>query len=687
MPHQDQPIMNSPFRNNMLLLHRWSGLTVGLVIMFLAVTAALFVLRPALDDVLNRDLRVVAACQSRLPLDTLAATARAAHPNGQPYSFEVRTAADSSIAIMFTDKDMVYLNPCSGALLGTQNQYGGLFGLADSLHRFRFMPGGRLVAGWSNLVFLILLLAGGLYLWWPRKRHSWKNAFKFNPRLPGTARTISLHKAVGIYTSLVLLTIALTAVPISFIPVQDLFYLATGTSKLAPPPKSSVPAGADRLPMEQFWQRAQAEFPGLEWVSMRLPVKPADPVRFEVLEHDAPHEIAKSYLYLDAYTGATRRLLHYASDVPLGRKIYLYCIALHAGMVGGLPYQILLLLACLGVVVMTYSGFSPYLRRVLRRPAKATMTLKLARKKTEASGICSFELVDPNGKPLPAFSAGSHIDLLVKPGMVRQYSLCNDPADTRHYLIGVLQAPDSRGGSLALHALREGDTVEVSAPRNHFPLAHSARRSLLLAGGIGVTPILCMAERLSNAGAMFEMHYCTRSPERTAFMERIGKSQYAAQVHFHFSDGAPEQQFDPARVLGQPDPGTHLYVCGPKGYMDAVIETATRMGWADSQLHREYFGGAVQHRDSDQGFDVKLASTGKIIRVDKDSTVLAALTACGVDVQASCEEGVCGSCLTRVLEGEPEHRDLFLTAQDRARNDTFLPCCSRARGPLLVLDL
>ncbi len=679
--------MNSPFRNNFLIVHRWTGLTMGLVIVFLAVTAALFVLRPSIDHFVNGDLHEVAACSPRLPLDKLAGIARGVHPGAKLHSIEVSAAATSATAVMFTDKDYVYLNPCSGAVLGVQNQYGGLFGIADSLHRFRFMENGRLFAGWNNVAFLLLLVAGGLYLWWPRRGQRLKSALKFNPRLPGSARTINLHKVVGIYTSLVLVAITLTALPISFQPVQELFYQVTGTQRLAKPPRSTPVEGVKRLSMEQFWQNSKLAFPDQEWVSMRYPVKPTDPVGFEVLESGAPHDIAKSYLYLDAYSGAVMSLLHYDTDVPLGRKIYLYCIALHSGLVGGLPYQILLLLACLGTVVLAYSGASPYLRRKLRKPAASMMTLRVASKVPEADGICSFELVDPAGGQLPAFSAGSHIDVQLAPGLVRQYSLCNDPSETGRYLIGVQLAADSRGGSRAMHALACGDSLTVSAPKNHFPLAHAATRSLLFAGGIGITPILCMAERLANSGADFELHYSARTRRRAAFLDRIANSSYRVQVKYHFSDDPSCPPLDTGAVLAHPAAGTHLYVCGPQGYMDTIINAARAAGWPDEQVHREYFSGSVQHKDADVPFDVKLASSGKVIRVAQDQTVLAALTACGVDVQASCAEGVCGTCLTRVLDGTPEHRDVFLSAAERARNDSFLPCCSRSTGPMLVLDL
>jgi vanillate O-demethylase ferredoxin subunit len=216
---------------------------------------------------------------------------------------------------------------------------------------------------------------------------------------------------------------------------------------------------------------------------------------------------------------------------------------------------------------------------------------------------------------------------------------------------------------------------------------HSAKRFLLLAGGIGITPILCMAERLSNVGADFSMHYCARSVQRAAFLNRIKLSAFAKRVSFHFSDGPAAQLLDIPAVLDHVDSGTHLYVCGPSGFMDLVIATAREKGWSDAQVHREYFAGEAHSPELDVAFDVKLASTGRVIRIAKEKTVAAALAECGIEIPTSCSEGVCGTCLTRVLDGEIEHHDRFLTAEERARNDRFTPCCSRARSPVLVLDL
>jgi len=318
----------------------------------------------------------------------------------------------------------------------------------------------------------------------------------------------------------------------------------------------------------------------------------------------------------------------------------------------------------------------------------STLKVRVARKEVEAADICTFELVRADGGALPPFSAGSHIDVSLPNRITRQYSLCNDPAESHRYLIGVLKDPSSRGGSKAIHELvKVGDVVEISTPKNHFPLAHEAKRSLLLAGGIGVTPILCMAERLATVGADFEMHYCTRSRDRTAFLDRIQRSSFVRRVQFHFDECSDDQRLDIAVLLAEPNAGTHLYVCGPKGFMDAVLSNARRQGWEESHLHYEFFAAEPVKSGADGSFEVMLSSSGKVVVVPKDKTVVEALAAAGTNVEISCEQGVCGTCLTRVLEGEPDHRDLYLSPEERAANDQFLPCCSRAKSARLVLDL
>jgi len=321
----------------------------------------------------------------------------------------------------------------------------------------------------------------------------------------------------------------------------------------------------------------------------------------------------------------------------------------------------------------------------------STIRVRVASKTREAEAICSYELVREDGAPLPPFEAGAHIDVHLdvhqQGKLVRQYSLCNAPGETHRYLIGVLRDAGSRGGSQAMHEhIDTGSILEISAPKNHFPLVE-AGRTLLLAGGIGVTPILAMAEALASKGADFDMHYCARSAQGAAFKERIGAASFAPQVHFHYDDGEPAGKLDLARLLAEPVADTHVYVCGPQGFIQHVLHVAQTLGWLAAQLHVEYFGGAAVDSGGDQAFELRLASSGKVVSVPAGKTVIQVLAAQGIDIPYSCEQGVCGTCLTRVLAGVPDHRDLYLTDEERAANDQFTPCCSRAKTPELVLDL
>ncbi len=313
------------------------------------------------------------------------------------------------------------------------------------------------------------------------------------------------------------------------------------------------------------------------------------------------------------------------------------------------------------------------------------LQVKVLRKQQEAEGIASYELVREGGGALPPFSAGSHIDVHLPGGLVRQYSLCNDPHEATHYRLGVLNDPASRGGSRAMHEqVREGDVLSISEPRNHFPL-HSAPHTVLLAGGIGITPLLCMAQRLQAIGASFEIHACNRSRARSAFVDEL--RAFGERFHLHLDDGDAGQKLDLPAVLKAAPAGSRVYVCGPSGFIDFVTSTAKAQGWPADHIHLEYFGAAPQDSSGDRAFEVRIASTGKTYQIPADQSITAALAAQGVDILVSCEQGVCGTCLTRVLEGECDHRDMYLTDDEKANGDQFTPCCSRAKSPLLVLDL
>ncbi|WP_323150169.1 PDR/VanB family oxidoreductase [Pseudomonas oryzihabitans] len=306
----------------------------------------------------------------------------------------------------------------------------------------------------------------------------------------------------------------------------------------------------------------------------------------------------------------------------------------------------------------------------------------------EAPTILAFDLARADGGPLPGFSAGAHLEITLGDGLVRHYSLCTapEPAPTR-YRIAVLLVADSRGGSQAMHKLAVGDRLQVSEPRNLFALVPTARRTQLLAGGIGITPILAMAEQLYQQGARFSLRYLVRDREHAAFIPWFKARPYADQVRVHFDQHDPALRPNFQHLLGPAAPDDHLYVCGPAGFMAAVVDAAQAQGWQPGQIHREYFAADPAARGEQRPFEVELARSGRRVEVPAERSVVEVLADLGIVLPVSCGQGLCGTCLTPVLAGEPEHRDLFLSAAEHAANDRFTPCCSRAKGERLVLDL
>jgi vanillate O-demethylase ferredoxin subunit len=308
-------------------------------------------------------------------------------------------------------------------------------------------------------------------------------------------------------------------------------------------------------------------------------------------------------------------------------------------------------------------------------------------RRAETADIVVLDLAASDGRELPSFEAGAHIDVEIRPDLRRQYSLCALPASPCVYRIGVLRDPHSRGGSAAMHALDVGARLRISEPRNHFPLCRDAAGTLLFAGGIGVTPLLCMADELQRRGAAFSLHYCARSAGHAAFLADLRAADYAERVALHFDDHA-EQRLDIDAVLADARPAAHLYVCGPGGFMAWIEAAAERAGWPAAQVHREYFSAEPPAAQAgDQPFRVRLAQSGRVLDVPADRSIVAVLRDHGIALPVSCEAGVCGTCLTGLLAGEAEHRDYYLTDEEKARGDQILPCCSRARSSLLVLDL
>ncbi|MBM09396.1 MAG: oxidoreductase [Magnetovibrio sp.] len=316
----------------------------------------------------------------------------------------------------------------------------------------------------------------------------------------------------------------------------------------------------------------------------------------------------------------------------------------------------------------------------------------------QAIGINSYELVSPKGEELPPFTAGSHIDFYFRDGSVRQYSLCNDPKERHRYLIAVLREAESRGGSEGLHErVHVQRTVCVGEVRNNFPLSSEAKHHLFLAGGIGVTPMMAMIGETETNGETFTMHYCSKSPEHTAFRPELEQYISAGKVILHHDGGDPSQGLDIVNLLATQENGTHVYYCGPPGFMRAV-KRATKH-WESGTVHAEHFSSAASPKvkqtaaerkavgDSGVGigFQVMLASNGATYFVANDKSIADVLKENGVHVETSCNSGLCGTCKTRYIEGEVDHNDLIMDADEQAQYLTL--CCSRAKGKKLVIDL
>ena len=313
------------------------------------------------------------------------------------------------------------------------------------------------------------------------------------------------------------------------------------------------------------------------------------------------------------------------------------------------------------------------------------LTLRVTRRDAHTDDITVIDLAAEDGGELPAFEAGAHIDIHLDNGMIRQYSLSNNPVERHRYRLGVLLDPASRGGSEAVHkSLHEGTEVKVSVPRNLFPLDEHSPHSVLIGGGIGITPMIAMAYELQGKGRSFELHYCCRSRGKAAFVDELEET-FGDSLVLHFDDGQPAQRLDIKAVLNAQQGDTHLYVCGPTGFMDWVIDSAQQAGWDKSRVHSEYFSADVDV--SGEAFEVEALASGVTVTVGENMSIAQALREAGVKVNVSCEEGVCGTCICDVEEGIPDHRDHFLSDDEKADNDQIAVCCSRAKTPRLVLDI
>jgi phthalate 4,5-dioxygenase reductase component len=311
------------------------------------------------------------------------------------------------------------------------------------------------------------------------------------------------------------------------------------------------------------------------------------------------------------------------------------------------------------------------------------LPLRVTRNDKIADGIHLLEFRDTGGKPLPEFSAGAHITIRTPSGTLRKYSLCNDPAERDRYAVAIKREVNGRGGSINLiDGVKAGDELMVAPPINDFELPQRATDFLFIAGGIGVTPFMAMIREAQAAGKRFRLFYCSRSPETTAFIDELSAPEFKDSVVIHFDHGDPARSLDLKPILAERKNREHLYCCGPRPLMEAVRTLTDH--WSSAAVHFEAFSDAETHKATDKAFKVKLAKSGDVIDVPVTKTILEAMREHGLEVPSSCETGTCGTCRTKLLEGEADHRDLCLAEHEKA--DAIMICVSRARSDEITID-
>ena len=357
-----------------------------------------------------------------------------------------------------------------------------------------------------------------------------------------------------------------------------------------------------------------------------------------------------------------------------------------------IPYHRYHLLWNLGSGILTQQGIPE--RTILRGPKSLEMPQRaddsvhtvrvVERREVGGADIVTlrFEGVD---EELPEFTAGSHVEVHLPSGRVRQYSLCSAPGRT--YQIAVKREENGRGGSLEVHRdLRVGSTVTISSPRNKFELI-VADRHVLVAGGIGITPLLSMAHQLWKAQTPFELHVCAQDSDSVPFCAELEGLPFTDAITVHLDTSPGRAALSPESDLGRWEPGTELYLCGPAGFMDWISNAALGLGWPLDTIHREYFSAPLFDVTESQSFDVELAQRGITLHVPAERQILDVLEENGIQVPWACSQGVCGTCVTPVLAGEPDHRDAVLTPEQRAANCSMCLCVSRSKSEKIVLDL
>lgn len=356
--------MTPSTRRTLAAVHRWTGMTIGILATYFALTGLSMLFKPQLQPFVDKALRPTAICNSRLPLDDLIARSRRLHPSGAVRQVELAAAGRGETVVRYADLEGVFVDPCTGAVLGQQARWGGLFGTIEKLHRLRFLESSdisELVSGSASLVMGTVLAIGGLALWWPRNRLQLRNALKLPRGLKGLPFDVKLHRTLGGYAALVLLASAVASWTMTFDWARAIAYTITRSSPPAAKPRAADAGGAAAT-SEALLSEVLRIVPTADSITLGYPRKPGEPVEVIVIERAAPHPNARTMVYLDPATARILRYEPYASS-PAGYKLYRWLCSLHMGYIGGVLGQLVLLAAMACVPVLAFTGIRSWLRR------------------------------------------------------------------------------------------------------------------------------------------------------------------------------------------------------------------------------------------------------------------------------------------------------------------------------------
>lgn len=681
-------------RPTLLSIHRWIGLAFGLLLIVQALTGVAIVFREELNRTIHADALTVVPGGPAMPVQQMLDMVREAHSDAPVARIEYPTTADEAFLFRIEPKDgshrrMVAVDPYRGVIT-RDGELGDwpIEWLFELHHELLAGDTGAMLVGIGGIALLFMALTGP-FLWWPGRGRI-RQGFSVTFRGGAYRGARDLHRVVGIIFALLLAVSAFTGIVMVWkAPLQPVINLMVPTIS-KPSVKVKERSDAALLPLDRVVAAAIGHYDGAKVRNVRFPGGTGRVVNVFLEADDYPRPRASNQIWLDGYTAKPLGTYEAAAN-PAGNGFIDWMLPIHSGEFLGTPGRWLFLFEALALAGFGLTGFWMWVaRRRLQAaalpalPLRETIQVRIARVWDETDMVRAIELHAVDGGPLPSFTAGAHIDVMLGEGLMRQYSLWNDPADRTRYCIAVLREPASRGGSAAIHALEQGTTLSVGMPRNSFPLVGDMAETLLVAGGIGITPLLAMAAHLHATGRRFTLHYAARSRTHAALLKQIEQAPWADRLRAHF---AGQPRFDSRAALDAAGPDAQLYVCGPARLIDDVMANARMLGWAEDRLHVELFDATHAPDPDARPFDIELARSGRTLHVPPDRTAVDVLVENGVRIVTSCNQGLCGSCATPVLAGKPEHHDRFLTQTERESGTVFTPCCSRARTAKLVLDL